>query len=202
MCCHAMDALGLPAEVIEALAQYRQLLEERGWDWGRDHIDLFRWVRFSQLGPVFDTFAATGDWAGAVRSLIGDQVPAGSVARGCTCSTWWRRTARPRWSTTGRCWSSSPCSTCGPASKAQGSSASRWSDRTAPSPRAIQRPNCGITHRWTGQPGSLPWPAAPAIPTPWTSRCWPTLHRSTSTSPASGRPGGRRTVVPGVPRHP
>lgn len=61
MCCEGTVRLDLPAEVIEALARYRRLLDERGWDWGDDRIDLFRWARFSQLGPVMDEFAATAD---------------------------------------------------------------------------------------------------------------------------------------------
>jgi hypothetical protein len=79
MCCGVTATLDLPAEVIEALAHYRRLLEERGWDWGEDRIDIFRWLRFSQFGPVLDAFTATGDWASAVRSVIGDEVPAGIV---------------------------------------------------------------------------------------------------------------------------
>jgi hypothetical protein len=79
MCCETTATLGLPAEVIETLAHYRRLLDERGWDWGDDHIDLFRWVRFSLLGPIFDAFAATGDWPNAVRSMIGHEIPAGVV---------------------------------------------------------------------------------------------------------------------------
>jgi hypothetical protein len=79
MCCDETETLGLPAEVIEALAHYRRLLDARGWDWGDDRIDFFRWVRFSLFGPIFDAFAATGDWPKAVRSVIGDQVPAGIV---------------------------------------------------------------------------------------------------------------------------
>ena len=63
MCCGMTATLDLPAEVIEALAHYRRLLEERGWDWGEDRIDIFRWLRFSQFGPVLDAFTATGDWA-------------------------------------------------------------------------------------------------------------------------------------------
>ena len=38
---------------------------------------MFRWARFSRLGPAFDEFAASGDWAGAVRAAVGDDVPAG-----------------------------------------------------------------------------------------------------------------------------
>ncbi len=79
MCCEATGTLGLPAEAIETLAHYRRLLEDRGWDWGDDRVDLFRWVRFSLFGPVFEAFTATGDWAKAVRSVIGDDVPAGIV---------------------------------------------------------------------------------------------------------------------------
>jgi len=79
MCCEATGTLGLPAEVIEALAHYRRLLDERRWDWGDDRIELFRWARFSMLGPVLEAFWASGDWASAIRSVIGDQVPAGMV---------------------------------------------------------------------------------------------------------------------------
>ena len=80
MCCQETKTLGLPAEVIEALAHYRQLLDERAWDWGDEQLpNLFRWARFSLLGPVFDAFAATGDWAKAIRSVIGEDVPAGVV---------------------------------------------------------------------------------------------------------------------------
>jgi hypothetical protein len=62
ICCQETETLGLPAEVIEALAHYRQLLDERRWDWGDEQLpDFFRWARFSLLGPVFDAFAATGD---------------------------------------------------------------------------------------------------------------------------------------------
>jgi len=78
MCCQETKTLGLPAEVIEALAHYRQLLDERGWDWGDEQLpNFFRWARFSLLGPVFEEFAATGDWAKAIRSVIGRDVPAG-----------------------------------------------------------------------------------------------------------------------------
>ena len=40
MCCQETRMLGLPAEVIEALAHYRRLLDERGWDWGDEQIRL------------------------------------------------------------------------------------------------------------------------------------------------------------------
>jgi hypothetical protein len=79
MCCETTATLDLPAEVIETLAHYRRLLDERGWDWGDDRIELFRWLRFSEFGPVFDAFTATGDWPKAVRSVIGDHPPAGVV---------------------------------------------------------------------------------------------------------------------------
>jgi len=32
MCCQDTNTLSLPAPVIETLAQYRRLLDERGWD--------------------------------------------------------------------------------------------------------------------------------------------------------------------------
>jgi hypothetical protein len=79
MCCESTEELHLPAEVIEMLAHYRRLLAGRGWDWGDDRIDMFKWARFSLLGPVFEAFATTGDWARAVRSVLGDTVPSGVV---------------------------------------------------------------------------------------------------------------------------
>jgi hypothetical protein len=79
MCCEATETLDLPAEVIEALARYRRLLDERGWDWGDDRVDFFRWARFSELGPIFEAFAETGDWAKAIRLVIGDKPPVGIV---------------------------------------------------------------------------------------------------------------------------
>lgn len=72
--------LGLPPEVIEAQARYRRLRDERGWDWGDEQLpDFFRWARFSLLGAVFEAVADTGDWAKAIRSVIGSDVPAGIV---------------------------------------------------------------------------------------------------------------------------
>ena len=79
MCCQDTDALALPAQVIETLARYRRLLDERGWDWGDEQIDFFRWARFTQLGSVFAEYAVTGDWAQAIRSVIGGDVPVGVV---------------------------------------------------------------------------------------------------------------------------
>jgi hypothetical protein len=80
MCCSETETLDLPAEVIEALAHYRRLLDERGWDWGDEQLpDFFRWARFSRLGPLFEAFGDTGDWAKAIRSVVGDEVPAGIV---------------------------------------------------------------------------------------------------------------------------
>ena len=62
ICCQETETLGLPAEMIEALAHYRQLLDERRCDQGDEQLpDFFRWARFSLLGPVFDAVAATGD---------------------------------------------------------------------------------------------------------------------------------------------
>ena len=80
MCCQETSTLGLPAEVIEVLAYYRKLRDKRAWDWGDEQLpDFFRWSRFSLLGPVFDAVADTGDWAQAVRSVIGEDVPPGIV---------------------------------------------------------------------------------------------------------------------------
>ncbi|GAA1682953.1 hypothetical protein GCM10009765_35190 [Fodinicola feengrottensis] len=76
--------LDLPAEVIEALAHYRRLRDRNGWDWGDEVMpDIFRWARFSLIGPFFEALEQTGgDSAAAVRQLIGDQVPAGIVVVG------------------------------------------------------------------------------------------------------------------------
>src|SRR5436309_5927212 len=79
MCCEATGTMRLPVEVVETLARYNRLLDERGWDWGDDRIELFHWERFSQHGPLLDQLAAGGDWAGAIRSVIGDDVPAGTA---------------------------------------------------------------------------------------------------------------------------
>jgi hypothetical protein len=80
VCCQETRTLNLPPEVIEALARYRRLLGERGWDWGDEQLpDFFRWARFSLLGPVFEAVAETGDWASAIRSVVGDEVPPGIV---------------------------------------------------------------------------------------------------------------------------
>ena len=80
MCCQETRTLNLRPEVIEALARYRRLLGERGWDWGDEQLpDFFRWARFSLLGPVFEAVAETGDWASAIRSVVGDEVPPGIV---------------------------------------------------------------------------------------------------------------------------
>jgi hypothetical protein len=78
VCCQETRTLNLPPEVIEALARYRRLLGKRGWDWGEEQLpDFFRWARFSLLGPVFEAVAETGDWASAIRSVVGDEVPPG-----------------------------------------------------------------------------------------------------------------------------
>jgi hypothetical protein len=80
VCCQETRTLNLTPEVIEALARYRRLLAERGWDWGSEQLpDFFRWSRFSLLGPVFEAVAETGDWASAIRSVVGDEIPPGIV---------------------------------------------------------------------------------------------------------------------------
>ena len=70
MCCDSGATFDLPPEVIEALAKYRGMLAERGWDWGDEQIDFFRLARFSQFGPVLEEFRATGNWTSAVRNVI------------------------------------------------------------------------------------------------------------------------------------
>ncbi len=80
MCCEDGGVLDLPPAVIEMLARYRRMCDEQGFGWGEPEIpDMFRWARFARLGPVFAEFAASGDWAGAVRAAVGDAVPAGLV---------------------------------------------------------------------------------------------------------------------------
>ena len=80
MCCEDEVALELPPAVIEMLARYRRMRDEQGFGWGEEALpDFFRWARFSRLGPAFAAFAASGDWSGAVRAAVGDQVPAGLV---------------------------------------------------------------------------------------------------------------------------
>src|SRR5690242_9195044 len=62
------------------LARYRRMRAEQGVGWGEDGFpEMFRWARFSRLGRLFDEFAASGDWAGAVRAAVGDAVPSGLV---------------------------------------------------------------------------------------------------------------------------
>jgi hypothetical protein len=78
VCCEDDVALGLPPAVIEMVARYRRMRDEQGFGWGEELLpDFFRWARFSRLGPAFEEFAASGDWAGAVRAAVGEQVPAG-----------------------------------------------------------------------------------------------------------------------------
>jgi hypothetical protein len=80
VCCADDDVLDLPPAVIEMVARYRRMRAGQGVGWGEDGFpDMFRWARFSRLGPAFDEMAASGDWAGAVRAAIGDEVPAGIV---------------------------------------------------------------------------------------------------------------------------
>ena len=71
--------LDLPPAVIEMLARYRGLQADRGWDWGDDRIEMFRWARFAALGDVFAAYGETGDWPQAVRDVVGTDPPAGVV---------------------------------------------------------------------------------------------------------------------------
>ncbi len=81
MCCGEDAVLELPAPVLEALAGYRRMREAQGWGWGEAAMpDLFRWARFSLLGPAFAALAATGDWPAAVRTALGDGQPPAGVA--------------------------------------------------------------------------------------------------------------------------
>ena len=83
MCCDHGPALRLPPAVIEMLARYRDLHRRHGWDWGGEDLPAtFRWARFQLLGPVLEHAGPDGDWAGALRAVIGDEVPAGIVLIG------------------------------------------------------------------------------------------------------------------------
>jgi hypothetical protein len=77
MCCGDAEVLDLPPAVIEMLARYRGLQSERGWDWGDDRIEMFRWARFAALGDVFAAYGATGDWTRAVWDVVGTDPPSG-----------------------------------------------------------------------------------------------------------------------------
>jgi hypothetical protein len=80
VCCDDDVVLDLPPAAVEMLARYRRMRAEQGFGWGEDPVpEMFRWARFSRLGPVFDEYAQSGDWAGAVRAAVGDAVPPGLV---------------------------------------------------------------------------------------------------------------------------
>ena len=81
MCCESTETFDLPREVIETLAHYRRLLDDRGWDWAGEGLDFFRAVRFAQLSglPELVRHAARIGWAKAVVAVIGTEVPAGVV---------------------------------------------------------------------------------------------------------------------------
>jgi hypothetical protein len=82
MCCDHGQVLDLPPAAIEMLAHYRRLSNEQPWAWGGELIPPpFRWSRFAKLGDLLERGTATGDWAGALREIIGDEVPAGIVVR-------------------------------------------------------------------------------------------------------------------------
>ena len=52
VCCDDDAALDLPPAVIEMLARYRRMRAEQGVGWGEEAFpDMFRWARFSRLGP-------------------------------------------------------------------------------------------------------------------------------------------------------
>jgi len=81
MCCGSTETFDLPGEVIETLAYYRRLLDDRGWDWAEEGIDFFRLLRFAQRSSLPELFrhAARDGWAKAVVAVIGKEVPAGVV---------------------------------------------------------------------------------------------------------------------------
>jgi hypothetical protein len=80
VCCHEDAVLELPPAVVEMLARYRRLRAEQGFGWGEDALpEFFTWARFSRLGAAFAEFAASQDWAGAIRAAVGSRPPAGMV---------------------------------------------------------------------------------------------------------------------------
>ena len=86
MCCDLTGTLDLPADVIEALAAYRRMLDERPYDWGDEQVDFFRYARFMQFGPVMEQFGALSldpfrseSWPKALRAAIASDLPAGVV---------------------------------------------------------------------------------------------------------------------------
>jgi len=43
------------------LAHYRRLLDERGWDWGDDQVEMFRWARFEKARAFYrEVISAAG----------------------------------------------------------------------------------------------------------------------------------------------
>ena len=81
MCCESTETFDLPREVIETLAYYRRLLDDRGWDWAGQGMDFFRAMRFAQQSglPELVRHAARIGWAKAIVAVIGKEVPAGVV---------------------------------------------------------------------------------------------------------------------------
>jgi hypothetical protein len=79
MCCHDSATLNLPASAIEALARYRRWRDERGFDWGDDQIEYFRWANSPLFGAVEAELHATWDWPAALRALAHRELPAGTV---------------------------------------------------------------------------------------------------------------------------
>jgi hypothetical protein len=80
VCCGDDAVLGLPPAAIEMLARYRRMREEDGFGWAEGTLpDMFRWSRFSLLGPAFDRLAAAGDWAAAVDAAVGDGGPPAGI---------------------------------------------------------------------------------------------------------------------------
>lgn len=77
MCCQDDDVLDLPAEAIEALAEYRRRLSDHGPDWGDDRVPFSRWAGFPLIGAAIADWS--GDWAEAVRSTLVAPLPPGVV---------------------------------------------------------------------------------------------------------------------------
>ncbi len=58
--CRQRVRIRLPL-TIEMLAHYRRLLDERGWDWGDDQVEMFRWARFEQARAFYrEVISAAG----------------------------------------------------------------------------------------------------------------------------------------------
>ena len=140
---------------------------------------MFRWARFARLGPAFDAFAASGDWAGGGaggRRRRGPGRARAGDGRGGRRAHRAHRAGRDRWSPARRCRSTS-CSTRRPTAT--------WS-----SPSTARRCRCRRAGRGCGR-STRPAPIVVTLrrqpgarSTPWSPRAAATLRL---TSPDGAR---------------